>query len=264
MSDRETEFQEDQPNVTTLDVPERLILDIEGFEGPLDVLLELARDQKVDITRVSILQLAEQYLAFVMRAREKRLELAADYLVMAAWLAYLKSRLLLPKSDNEEQPSGPEMAAALKFQLRRLEAMREAGQRLMARPQLGQRRHGRGEPDDIPVVRTTIFDVTLYDLLRAYADQRKRAKVTSLAIRPPELHSVEEAIKRLQALVGTVPDWQTLQSFLPPDLGSGIVRRSAIASTFAATLELARSGRISLRQDKTFGPIYVKGREGGR
>jgi len=245
-------------------VGEQLILDLDGFEGPLDVLLDLARDQKVDLTRISILQLADQYLSFVAHARRIQLELAADYLVMAAWLAYLKSKLLLPHTGGGEEPSGPEMAAALRFQLRRLEAMREVAARLMARPRLGQEVFARGEPEEIAVVSSTVYEVSLYDLLKAYGDQRRRASAKTLTIAPMDLYTVEEAMRRLISALGSGPDWKTLNSFLPGDLQGGMRARSAIAATLGASLELARAGKVTIRQDSAFGPIYVRGNPGAK
>jgi segregation and condensation protein A len=244
---------------------EQLILDLGGYEGPLDVLLELARVQRVDLVRISILNLAEQYLAFIQRARELRLEVAADYLVMAAWLAYLKSRLLLPQqSVEEEEPSGAEMAAALRFQLQRLEAMREAGVRILARPQLGIDCHRRGEPERPEIVKKPYFELSLYDLLRAYGDHHKRQAGATLHIAPTMLYSMDDALGRLREMLGRMPEWQTLMNFLPANLRGALVLRSAVASTFAASLELTRSGKAQMRQDRPFGPIYVRARrEGG-
>jgi segregation and condensation protein A len=232
-------------------------LDLDGYEGPIDVLLQLARDQKVDLTRISILELAEQYLGFVRAARHLRLEVAADYLVMAAWLAYLKSRLLLPDEDGGEEPSGAEMAAALRFQLQRLEAMQEAGRRLMARPQLGREFFARGAPEPIRIVTHTTYDATLYDLLHAYALQSARVEASDLHIPPTELYSVDDAIHRLRGLLGHVPSWRVLSSFLPSELEGTLLWRSALATTFAASLELCREGELRIRQDGAFGPIYL-------
>ena len=232
-------------------------LDLDGYEGPIDVLLQLARDQKVDLTRISILELAEQYLVFVRAARHLRLEIAADYLVMAAWLAYLKSRLLLPDEDGGEEPSGAEMAAALRFQLQRLEAIQEAGQRLMARPQLGREFFARGAPEPIRTVTHTTYDATLYDLLQAYALQSARVEASDLHIPPTELYSVDDAIRRLRGLLGHVPSWRVLSSFLPSELEGTLLWRSALATTFAASLELCREGELRIRQDGAFGPIYL-------
>lgn len=258
-----TDFEEDPPSRPRPvgQAPEQLVLDLEGFEGPIDVLLQLARDQKVDVTRISILELAEQYLAFVREARRLHLELAADYLVMAAWLAYLKSRLLLPEVEGEEaEPSGAEMAAALRFQLQRLQAMQDAGARLMARPQLGRDTFARGMPETLPVVTRVRYEASLYDLLQTYARQRGESRAASLRIDPMDLMSVEAALGRLRRRLGAAPDWHTLAGFLPPDLASGLQRRSALASTFAASLELVREGQAELRQDGTYGPIFVRAR----
>lgn len=239
---------------------ERLVLNLEGYEGPLDALLGLAREQKVDLAQISILQLADQFLEFVTRARALRLEVAADYLVMAAWLAYLKSRLLLPQAEDGEEPSGAEMAAALAFQLRRLEAMREVGTKLFARPQLGREVFARGAPEAMDLVRKNVYEVTLYDILRAYGEQQRRPKAGPLTIEDLDLYSVDEAIRRLGKLLGEMPDWQALENFLPGELRSDVGRRSAVAATFAASLELVREGKATLRQDRVFGPIYVRGR----
>jgi segregation and condensation protein A len=243
---------------------ERLVVDLGSYEGPLDALLELARLQKVDLVHISILALAEQYLAFIQQARELRLEIAADYLVMAAWLAYLKSRLLLPQQTGEEdEPSGAEMAAALRFQLQRLEAMREAGVRLLARPQLGLDVFPRGMPEHAEVVRKPYYQVTLYELLKAYGDQHRRSDASMLRILPAKLYSMDDALARLREMLGKVPDWQTLMNFLPTGLRGHLVLRSAVAATFAASLELTRSGKAQIRQDRPFGPIYVRARREG-
>jgi len=239
--------------------PATLVVNLDGFDGPLDVLLTLARDQKVDLARISILQLAEQYLAFVRLARDRHLDLAADYLVMAAWLAFLKSRLLLPVPKTDEEPSGAEMAAALQFQLQRLEAMRTAGQGLMDRPRLGHHRFARGAPEAVSVHRQTVFDLTLHDLLRAYGGLRARERRTSLAIEPFDLYSVDQALARLEGLLGHALDWTVLVRFLPEDLADALHRRSALGATFVAGLELARQGRVDLRQDGgAFSPLYVR------
>lgn len=253
-----------QADFSTAGADERLVLDLDGYEGPLDVLLDLARDQKVDLTQISILELADQFLDFVTHARELRLELAADYLVMAAWLAYLKSRLLLPHSPEGEEPSGPEMAAALRFQLRRLEAMRDVAARLMSRPRLGAQIFGRGEPEDIGPVAATLYEVSLYDLLKAYSTQQRRGDMATLTIEPMDLYSVEDAMLRLNNLLGASTDWATLMSFLPEELKVGIGARSALASTLAASLEMARAGKISLHQDSAFGPIFVRNKRDGK
>lgn len=239
-----------------------LVLDLEGFEGPIDVLLQLARDQKVDLTQISILQLAEQYLGFIREARRLRLELAADYLVMAAWLAYLKSRLLLPEPEGEEEPSGAEMAAALAFQLQRLEAMQNAGQELMKLPQLGQEIFGRGAPERIPRTTTATYDVSLYDLLSAYGRVKgSEHRSDNLRVLSLNLYSVEDAVERLRALLGDMPGWRTLSTFLPADLRDSLMLRSAVATTFSASLEMVKAGKVQLRQDNAFGPIYLRRRE---
>jgi segregation and condensation protein A len=238
--------------------PAELVLDLDGFEGPIDLLLALARDQKVDLARISILQLADQYLDYIRRARGLRLEIAADYLVMAAWLAYLKSRLLLPQEADEGEPSGAEMAAWLAFQLRRLEAVRDVATRLMARPRLGHEVFARGAPEGVPTIGRAIYQASLFDLLSGYADQRRRRDSGTLEIEPMMLFSPDEALHWLTGLVGSAPSWETLTSFLPADLQDGLMRRSALASAFAASLELARQGRLRLRQSSAFGPIYVR------
>ena len=255
----EEPFEESLPVAANDDY--RLVLDLDGFEGPIDVLLTLARDQKVDLAKISILELADQYLSFIQRARHLRLEIAADYLVMAAWLAYLKSRLLLPEPEDGGEPTGAELAAALAFQLQRLESMQQAGATLMARPRLGQDFFRRGAPEGIRIVSRTVYDVSLYDLLKAYGDQRARRKDTALHIAPTELYSMDDALRRLGEMLGKVPDWRLLAAFLPAGL-KGLVFRSAVAATFAATLELVRSGLAEIRQDGAFGPIYLKVRHG--
>jgi len=234
------------------------LVDLDGYEGPIDVLLTLARDHKLDLTRISILTLADQYLEFVTEARHKNLELAADYLVMAAWLAYLKSRLLLPDLGDEDEPSGEEMAAALAFQLQRLEAMQNAGQGLMARARLGTGFFRRGAPETFRALTNPVLEVTLFELLKTYGEQKRRAVAGVLHIELFEIHTVEDALERLKGLLGSTPDWESLWRFLPEGLMEGLVARSAIASTFAASLELAREGKIKLRQSSPFGTVYLK------
>lgn len=240
-----------------------LLLDIDGFEGPIDLLLTLARDQKVDLTRISILQLAEQFLAFVAAARRVRLELAADYLVMAAWLAYLKSRLLLPDPQPDE-PSAEMLAAALTLQLQRLEAMQGAAARLMARPRLGRDRFARGAPEDLPIFAKHRHEVTLYDLLKAYGDiSGRQARQSPFTIPVTELYSIEEAVGRLEAMLGRIPDWSYLSTLLPAGWkGDGVKARSMLASSFVAALELAKAGKLELRQDRAFAPIQLRARRG--
>ena len=235
-----------------------LHLDLDGFEGPIDVLLTLAREQKVDLKKISILELADQYLAFVARARRLRLEIAADYLVMAAWLAYLKSRLLLPEPPADGEPSGAELAAALAFQLQRLEAMQKAGRDLMALPQYGLHFFGRGLPEPVKILEKPVYKVALYDLLKAYGTYPGRRNEGLLQITPMNLFSMDDALHRIGEMLGQVLDWTTLQTFLPPGLQRGLPRRAALAATFAASLELARTGRIELRQEQLFGPIFMR------
>jgi segregation and condensation protein A len=250
-------FEEDRPDYSESGT-ERLLIDIEGFEGPIDVLLALARDQKVDLIHISILALAEQYLEFIAQARHLQLELAADYLVMAAWLAYLKSRLLLPAPPGDEEPSGAEMAAILAFQLQRLEAMKEAGIKVFERPQLGQAFFRRGETEPLKFDNRASFEVSLYDILRAYARQHARKEGATLHIAPTELYSIEDAMQRLRSLVGDLPDWTVLSGFLPTGLKDRLLVRSALASTFVATLELARNGRIEIQQSEPYAPVYIR------
>jgi segregation and condensation protein A len=237
---------------------DELVLDLDGFEGPIDALLTLARDQKVDLRKISILELADQYLAFIARARRLRLELAADYLVMAAWLAYLKSRLLLPEPPADGEPSGAELAAALAFQLQRLEAMQEAGKKLMALPQFGIDFFPRGEPEPAKIIDVPVWDVTLFDLLKAYGTHPGRRREGLLRIAPLNLFSMDDALKRIGDMLGQVLDWTVLRNFLPDGLDTPLQRRAAIAATFAASLELARNGRVELRQEGTFAPIYLR------
>ena len=253
-------FEAAQPDYQAA-IEDSLVLNLDGFEGPIDVLLTLARTHKVDITKISILGLAEQYLAFIQRAHALRLEIAADYLIMAAWLAYLKSRLLLPSTDDEDEPTGAELAARLAFQLQRLEAMRKAAGEVMERPQLGQDFYARGEPDPMIVDTTTEFSTTLYDLLTIYAGIRERQGASTLQISPARLYSMDDALERLGKLLGHAPDWTTLSRFLPEGIGDDLMMRSAIASTFAASLELARQGKLQLNQSQTFAPIYLRARQ---
>jgi segregation and condensation protein A len=236
-----------------------LVVDLDVYEGPLDVLLALARDQKVDLTKISILKLADQYLAFISEARQIRLEIAADYLVMAAWLAYLKSRLLLPEVEEPEDGlTGEEMAEALTYRLRRLEAIREAGARLMALPRLGLDVFGRGDPEPIQIVRHPVYELSLFELLRAYGDQRRKAQARTYTVPPLELYPIEDAIARIESLLGKGQDWQMLLSFLPQNLRGGVVRRSALAATLLVGLEKTRQGETELRQNFAFGPIYLR------
>lgn len=238
---------------------ESLVVDLAGFEGPLDLLLHLARTQKVDLTRISVLALAEQYLAFIDKVRKVRIELAADYLVMAAWLAYLKSRLLIPKQAKDDGPSGEEMAASLAFRLKRLEAMRDAATRLINRNRLGRDVFARGMPEHIPTERRSSFEASLYDLLSAYASLRQRHAITQVTIEKRSVWSLADAREILQLLIGGFDDdWTVLDHFMLRYLSDPTERATAIASAFAATLELVREGRLELRQDGAFQPIYLR------
>ena len=255
----ETPSAEERPGAATVPDPQgQLVLDLDGFEGPIDLLLSLSREQKVDITKISILALAEQYLAFITQAQGVNLELAADYLVMAAWLAYLKSRLLLPDDHGEEQPTGQQMADALAFQLRRLESMQEAGERIMARPRLGRDFFANGMPEKFGYASTSVYEVTLFDLLSAYGEHTHRSNIRTLRIEPSELYSQDEAIKILTGMLGRMPDWSDLMQFLPEELRGDLVSRSMLASTFVAALQLSKEGKLSLRQDRAFDVIYVR------
>ncbi len=241
-----------------------LVLELDGFEGPIDLLLTLARDQKVDLAKISILALAEQYLEFINRAKALQLELAADYLVMAAWLAYLKSKLLLPPpADDSDEENPAELAARLAFQLQRLEAMQGVSKALFARPRLGQDFFARGMPERLRVSNRAIYEANLFDLMRAYGDIRRKQDVGSeLRIMPTRLVSMEQAARRLRAVLGDMPDWQTLERFIPYDSDDPLLRRSAMASTFAASLELSKEGLVEIRQTGAFGTIYMRARPG--
>lgn len=235
-----------------------LVIDVAGFEGPLDLLLHLARGQKVDLSRISVLALVEQYLEFIESARRVRLELAADYLVMAAWLAYLKSRLLIPQQKNSEEPSGEEMAETLAFRLKRLEAMREASARLTGRNRLGVDVFARGMPEHIPEKAGHVFDANLYDLLSAYSMLRQRQAVTQVTIARREVWSLSDAREILLLLLGEDFGWTSLDRYLARYLTAPGDRATAIASSFAASLELVREGKLEIRQDGVFGEIYMR------
>lgn len=240
-----------------------LVVDVAGFEGPLDLLLHLARNQKVDLARISILALAEQYLAFVEKARALRLELAADYLVMAAWLAFLKSKLLIPKQPGEEGESGEELAAVLQFRLKRLEAMRDAAARLVNRNRLGRDVFARGMPEMVIIEKRNSFSASLYDLLTAYAQQRQRQAINNVTIARRAVWSLKDAREVLARLIGSVGDWTALDRFLIEYLAAPEEKRTAMASSFAATLEMVREGKLEVRQDQVFAPIYLRGRAQG-
>lgn len=252
-------FESDAPTVADRLAAEALIVDVDGFEGPLDLLLALSRSQKVDLRRISVLALAEQYLGFVERAKALRIELAADYLVMAAWLAFLKSRLLLPPDPADVGPSAEDMAAHLAFQLERLAAMREAAARLMARPRLGQDVFARGEVEGPALIRRVRYTATLLDLMQAYARIRTRDEFRPYAFDRQNIWTMEEALERVRGMIGFVGEWTDLASFLPEGWGGDAARRrSATAATFAALLELARQGQCELRQSETFAPLSIR------
>lgn len=238
------------------DAAETLKIEIEGWEGPLDLLLALARNQKVDLRQISILELVEQYLGFVNQARALQLEVAADYLVMAAWLAFLKSALLLPRNP-EETPSPEELALRLQLRLERLNAMREAGARLVARDRMGRDVFPRGNPEGLRVVRQARWEAEIFDLIAAYGRISARTRPVMHVVAHRDVMTLEEAIERVSALVGSQVDWRVVESFLPAD-AAGLYRKSALASSFVAVLELARQGKVELRQQSPFAPLYVR------
>ena len=246
-----------------------LVVSLDGFEGPLDVLLALARTQKVDLAKISVLALADQYLVFVAQALKLRLELAADYLVMAAWLAYLKSRLLLPRETGaEDQPSGDELAGRLAFRLKRLEAMRNAAAGLMTRKRLGRDIFARGMPEGVRTIRVRQYTAVIYDLLKAYAEQRRRTTKRVHVIPRRTVWSIKEARQRLEALVGQLTSeaagqWLQLDKYLEQYLANPEVARTAVASSFGAALEMAREGLVEISQAEPFAPIYMRKREAG-
>ncbi|MBE1298169.1 segregation and condensation protein A [Phycobacter azelaicus] len=249
----------DEPSVEDRLAAEALIVDVDGYEGPLDLLLMLSRTQKVDLRRISVLELARQYLAFVERAKELRIELAADYLVMAAWLAFLKSRLLLPPDPEEEGPSGEELAAHLAFQLERLQAMRDAAARLMGRDQLGRDFFARGQSETVERIRTVTYSANLLDLMQGYARIRTRDDFRPFVMDRDSVFTMEEALERMRGLVGFTGSWTDMLSYLPDGWHSDPVkRRSATAATFAASLQLVKEGQVELRQSETFAPIQLR------
>ncbi|TWH95078.1 condensin subunit ScpA [Sphingobium wenxiniae] len=236
--------------------PDMLTVSFESWEGPLDLLLALARTQKVDLREISILALTEQYLAYIDGARQLKLELAADYLVMAAWLAYLKSALLLPR-EAQPEPSPEELALRLQVRLQRLHAMREAGARLMARDRIGRDVFVRAKPEGLRLFRKAKWDANLFDILQAYGQARARTQpaIHRVAVRP--VMTLDEAIQRVGALVGAALDWTRIESFLPGGM-DGPMAKSALASSFVAALELARQGRLDIRQEGIFEPIFLR------
>ena len=255
------EFQEDPLSVTDRLAAEALIVDVGAFEGPLDLLLTLSRTQKVDLRQISILALARQYLAFVEQAKQLRLELAADYLVMAAWLAFLKSRLLLPPDPLAEGPSGEELAAHLAFQLERLQAMREVAAKLMARDQLGRDFFARGITEDVTRVRRVTYTATLLDLMQGYARIRTRDDFRPYVMDRDSVMTMEQALDRMRGLIGYAGEWTDISSYMPEGWSADPGRRrSATAATFAASLELAKEGQIDIRQSEIFAPIQIRKR----
>lgn len=242
------------------DAEPSFLVDVDGFEGPLDLLLELARRQKVDLAKISILALADQYLAFVEEARRVRLELAADYLVMAAWLAYLKSRLLLPELPKGEEPQAADLAAALAARLRRLEAIRAAAEKLVNRPQIGRDLFLHGAPEGISVEKRSQFTATIYDLLSAYARQRQTKALSRVTLKQRVVWSIPEARAALEKLAGMTlaMEWTVLDDYLTHYFSTPEMRKTVRASSFSASLELVREGLIDLRQDKAFAPIWVR------
>jgi segregation and condensation protein A len=238
---------------------ETLIVDVDGFEGPLDLLLSLSRAQKVDLRKISVLDLAVQYLGFIEKARELRIELAADYLVMAAWLAFLKSRLLLPPDPTMAGPTGDELAAHLAFQLERLQAMRDAAAKLMARDRLGRDRFVRGGTEDVTRRKTVTYSANLLDLMQGYARIRTRDDFRPFVMDRDSVFTMEQALQRMRGLIGFTGHWTDILSYLPDGwTDDPKKRRSATASTFAASLELAKEGKIVIRQDEIFSPIQIK------
>lgn len=252
-------FEEQDLSVEDRLAAEALIVDVAGYEGPLDLLLTLSRTQKVDLRQISVLELARQYLAFVEKAKALRIELAADYLVMAAWLAFLKSRLLLPPEPGDEGPSGDELAAHLAFQLERLQAMRDAAARLMGRDRLGRDFFARGQGEDMRRVRTVSYSASLLDLMQGYARIRTRDDFRPFTLDRESVFTMEEALERMRGLLGFTGGWTDILSYLPDGWHSDPVkRRSATAATFAAALQLAKEGKLEVRQTETFAPIQLR------
>jgi segregation and condensation protein A len=236
--------------------PDILKIDIGGWEGPLDLLLTLARNQKVDLRQISILELVEQYLNFIDSARSIKLELAADYLVMAAWLAYLKSALLLPK-DPTIDPSPEELALRLQLRLERLNAMRESGARLMARDRLGRDVFLRGAPEGLRVAKSRNWDCDYFELITAYGQIKARTQPVLHVVKKRAVMTLEEALHRVSAMIGQAIEWTQIEAFLPVDADPAL-RKSALASSFLAALELAKRGVIDLQQTASFAPLMLR------
>jgi segregation and condensation protein A len=254
-------FEKERIAVAERVAAEALIIDVDGFEGPLDLLLTLSRTQKVDLRKISVLELAHQYLAFVEKAKALRLELAADYLVMAAWLAFLKSRLLLPPDPSEEGPTGEELAAHLAFQLERLQAMRDSAARLMGRDQLGRDFFARGQIEVVERVKKVTYTATLLDLMQGYARLRTRDDFRPFVMNRDSVFTMEQALERMRDLIGYTGEWTDIVSYLPDGWANDPVkRRSATAATFAASLELVKEGHLEIRQSESFAPIELRKR----
>ncbi len=241
---------------------EVMYVDVNGYEGPLDLLLDMARRQKVDLANISVLALAEQYLAFIDTIRQRRMEVAADYLVMAAWLAYLKSRLMVPQAPTDEEPSGEMMAAMLQHRLKRLEAMRTAAEKLVNQPRLGVRVFARGAPQPIAVTKHNLWEANLYELLKAYAVQRERGVRNDFVPVKRTVWSLQEARDVLQRLIGESLDWVSLDSYLTEYLAEPEAKATVIASSFTASLELVRQGQVEVRQTSAFAPLFLRRRKG--
>lgn len=257
MTTAQTDWFDTPPPATDDDV---MYVDVDGYEGPLDLLLDLARRQKVDLASISVLALAEQYLRFIETVREKRIEVAADYLVMAAWLAYLKSRLMVPQAPSDDEPSGEMLAAMLQFRLKRLEAMRRAASQLMNLPRLGLQVYARGMPEPIEIARKSLWEASLYDVLKAYSAQRERGATTEYTPLQRTVWSLQEARDILQRLIGDSFEWVSMDSYLAEYLATSAERATIRASSFASSLELVRTGKIELRQTETFGPLFMRRR----
>jgi len=251
-------------HVDAFDAPQRsqtFVVDIDGYEGPLDLLLALVRDHKLDLAKISILELSQQYLDFIEAARSLRLEIAADYLVMAAWLAFLKSKLLLPDEGNEDEPSGEELAAQLAFRLKRLEAMREAGSQLFNRNRLGRDFFAHGMPEGIKLVRNSEYDANVYDLLKAYSIQRQRNAIDTIQFAARPVWSIQDARERLERILGMSVEWLPIDELVAQFVDSPELGRTVLASSLSASLEMTREGKAELRQSEAFAPLLIRQRQ---
>lgn len=255
-NDKDWFAPETPPNKTG----EVMYVDVDGFEGPLDMLLDMARNQKVDLASISVLALAEQYLDFIETVREKRIEVAADYLVMAAWLAYLKSRLMVPSAPDDDEPSGEMMAAMLQFRLKRLEAMRNSAQQLVNRARLGREIFARGDPEPINIISEHAYTATLFDLLKAYGGMRERNEVVEYKLAKRTVWSLKEARTVLERLIGESLEWMALDRYLVEYLAAPKERATVLASSFSASLELVREGQLEMRQSTAFAPLLMRRR----